>query len=272
MLGESPYCVFSFGGGVQSSAIYLMLIHEPRKLYAVMGELPDRVFFADTQAETKATYDCLEHMKKLKSRSFQIETVTNGSILESKFADTGNYKACYPFFIKNGITGKIAIAPRRCTTDFKILAIQKATRKAFNLSKLHLSAKTVSMWLGISTDEGHRAKDSHEKWIINRYPLLELNMNRTDCVEYCQRYNWEPTKSRCYFCPYQSNANWKELKTNSPSEFEAACKEDERLRSISLADNSKAYLHRSCRPLREIEFDDNILDGFGNDCQGMCGV
>ena len=54
MLGKLPYCAFSFGGGVQSSAIYLMLIHEPWKLLEIMGELPDRVYFADTGAETQS--------------------------------------------------------------------------------------------------------------------------------------------------------------------------------------------------------------------------
>lgn len=72
MLGESLYCAFSFGGGVQSSAIYLMLIYEPKRLFRAMGELPDKVYFADTGAETQTTYDCLEHMKNLKSQLFKI--------------------------------------------------------------------------------------------------------------------------------------------------------------------------------------------------------
>lgn len=273
MLGKSPYCVFSFGGGVQSSAIYLMLMHEPGRLLEAMGELPDKVYFADTGAETKATYKCLEHMQKTCSGSFQIETVNNGNILESAFADSGLYKACYPFFIKNGITGKVGMAQRMCTSNYKIRAIQKATRQAFNLKGMPLRDNFISMWLGISIDEIDRARDSRDKWIVNRYPLIELGLTRQDCLDYCARYDWIPTKSRCYFCPYQSDANWLELKQTSPDEFDAACKEDERVRSRFLHDGSKAYLHQSCVPLRDVVFKgENNNDGFGNDCQGICGI
>ena len=268
---QSPYCIFSFGGGVQSSAIYLMLIYEPRRLLDAMGELPNKVFFADTGAELKSTYDCLAHMQSFKSNAFEIEVVNNGSILESTFADSGNSKASYPFFIKNGQTGKVGISQRRCTTDYKIKAIQKATRKAFNLTGLHLRDGFVSNWLGISLDEAHRMKDNPDKWMLKRYPLIELEMTRDDCLDYCSRYDWKPIKSRCYFCPYQSDANWLELKRNSPEAFELACKEDERVRDKFLRDGSKGYLHKSCKPLRDVAFKGED-GGFGNDCQGLCGV
>jgi hypothetical protein len=38
----------------------------------------------------------------------------------------------------------------------------------------------------------------------------------------------------------------------------------------------KLYLHRSCKPLDEVEFNkkenDKQLDMFNNECEGMCGV
>lgn len=272
MFGNSPYCVFSFGGGVQSSTIYLMLIHEPKRLFKVMGELPDKVYFADTGAETQSTYECLRHMQNLRSPLYEIETVNNGSILESSFADTGNSKASYPFFIKNGITGKVGMAKRICTSEYKIKAIQKAIRKTFNLTKMKLRDNNVSMWLGISIDEIERVKDSRDKWVLHQYPLIELGLNRQDCLDYCDRYNWTPTKSRCYFCPYQSDVNWASLKQNSSEEFELACKEDERIRNRFLTDGSTAYLHRSCVPLRQVKFKSDDNDNFGNECEGLCST
>lgn len=269
---KSPWCVFSFGGGVQSSAIYLMLIHEPKRLFEIMNELPNKVYFADTGAELKSTYACLEHMLTLQSSLFQIETVNNGSILEGIFADTGNPKVSYPFFIKNGQTGKVGMSRRMCTSEYKIKAVQKATRKAFNLTGLKLRDKCVSMWLGISIDEIERVKDSPDRWVQHRYPLIELGMSRQDCIDYCGQYDWTPVKSRCYFCPYQSDTSWAELKRDSPEEFELACKEDERIRNRPLKNDSLSYLHQSCVPLRDIRFKKLDNDGFGNECEGICGT
>ena len=37
---------------------------------------------------------------------------------------------------------------------------------------------TVELWLGISTDEAIRMKDSRDMRIVNRYPLIEAGMSR----------------------------------------------------------------------------------------------
>jgi len=267
---KSPYCVFSFGGGVQSSALYLMLIHEPAKLLKAMGELPQKVFFADTGAETEATYKALEHMQAFKAHWFEIETVTNGNILTSTFAD-GNLKIGYPAYIKNGVTGKIGMGKRFCTRNYKIEAVQKATRETFKIKKIHLRPNTVSMWLGISTDEIDRVAESPDKWIKNSYPLIELGMSREDCIKYCIQHNWTPAKSRCYICPYQSDDNWLDMKVNNPGEFEKACLIDEQIRHITHIDNSTIYLHRSATPLRKVQFKGGQHWDI-DECSGHCGT
>ena len=264
------YCVFSFGGGVQSSALYLMLMHEPARLFKAMGELPQKVYFADTGAETDATYAALRHMQGFKAHWFEIEVVDNGSILAAAFAK-GDLKISYPAFIKNGVTGKIGMGKRFCTDLYKITAVQAATRKAFKLQKIHLKEHTVSMWLGISTDEIDRVRESPEKWIQNSYPLIELGMSRDDCIDYCRQYGWEPTKSRCYICPFQSDDNWHDLKTNSPEEFELACQMDEKIRDICHVEGSKTYLHRSAIPLRDVQFKRGQHWEI-DECSGHCGT
>ena len=42
----------------------------------------------------------------------------------------------------------------------------------------------VEQWMGISTDEALRMRDSPQKWILNRYPLIEMGMSRSDCIEW----------------------------------------------------------------------------------------
>ena len=272
MLGKLPYCAFSFGGGVQSSAIYLMLIHEPWKLLEIMSELPDRVYFADTGAETQSTYKALEYMQSYKSQSFQIEVVSNGSLLERTYS-SGDYNPLYPFFIKQP-DGKKGMAKRQCTSEYKVRAIHKACRQAFNLVNKPLKYPTVSQWLGIGIDELERVKTSEGEGFSTNYPLIQLEWDRDRCIEYCESHGWTPTKSRCYMCPYQSDANWLDLKLNHPEDFERACVEDGRIRDTLMRNGSvsEAYLHSSLMPLRTVKFkgEDNGL--FADECQGVCGV
>ncbi|GAA6621592.1 hypothetical protein [Scytonema sp. NUACC26] len=277
MLGQLPYCAFSFGGGVQSSAIYLMLMHEPRKLLEAMGELPDKVFFADTGAETASTYKALVHMMGFKSLHFEIQIVSNGSILNHCYG-SGDYNPLYPFYIKQP-DGKLSMAKRQCTSEFKIRAVQKACREAFHLTRKKLKYPTISQWLGISTDEPERVKTSEGTGFVTRYPLIELGMSRDDCVDYCKQHNWTPTKSRCYLCPYQGDAQWLELKYKHPGDFELACQQDERIRNTLLwrdraegnQPTAQCYLHRSCAPLREVQFKGEP-DLWADECQGVCNT
>lgn len=61
-----------------------------------------------------------------------------------------------------------------------------------------LAAKGIltRRWVGISTDESHRAKRSAEPWAEDRYPLLELGMSRTDCLKWMKAQGF-PLPSKC---------------------------------------------------------------------------
>jgi hypothetical protein len=87
------------------------------------------------------------------------------------------------------------------------------------------------------------------------------------------------------FCPFRSNAEWRDLRT-SPAAWAQAVEFDKRLRSekryvSSRGDEERAqlrgtpYLHASLVPLDEAVIDDDDPDQpdmFGNECEGMCGV
>lgn len=57
--------IFSFGAGVQSTAILLLIKHEPERLIKKIGHLPEHIIFADTGAESQASLDNLEKCRKL---------------------------------------------------------------------------------------------------------------------------------------------------------------------------------------------------------------
>ena len=77
-------------------------------------------------------------------------------------------------------------------------------------------------------------------------------------------------------CSFQHDKEWLDMKKNHPEFFEKAVKYEKDLEKIQKYSNfkDKVYLHRSCVPLDEVEFnvDENQLNLFGNECEGMCGV
>ena len=102
-----------------------------------------------------------------------------------------------------------------------------------------------------------------------------MNMNRQDCLNWMKKNNYQmPVKSACICCPYRDDKTWDDMKNNNPKEFADAVEFDKNIRTISKDFNMKNYTHRSCKPLDEVEFikEDNQLDMFNNECEGMCGV
>src|SRR5579884_3336697 len=110
------------------------------------------------------------------------------------------------------------------------------------------------MWIGISADENpKRCKAAQEAWVVNRYPLRELRMTRADCATWLwNNYRIIVPKSACLGCPFHDDNYWRELREQSPDEFEEACRFDETIRHLPGV-RGECFLHSSCVPLREID-------------------
>ena len=84
-----------------------------------------------------------------------------------------------------------------------------------------------------------------------------------------------PPKSACLGCPYHNNELWREIKTEYPEEFEETCKVDEKIRQ-TVGHKTEQFMHRSCKPLRDVDFrtmeEMGQLNFFTDECEGMCGV
>ena len=86
-------------------------------------------------------------------------------------------------FVSIPAHGKDKLIKRQCTYDYKILPVMKKLRELYNL-KPRKRMPLSEMWLGITIDEASRMKDSREPRIKNRYPFLEMMMNRSDCMHF----------------------------------------------------------------------------------------
>jgi len=97
----------------------------------------------------------------------------------------------------------------------------------------------VESWIGISTDEASRMKPSREPWIINKYPLIEHNISREQCVEWMLAEGYpEPPRSACIFCPYHSDEEWKRLRDKEPEEFQRAVEWEREAQKSNITDRS----------------------------------
>ena len=241
----------SFGGGVQTTAL-LFLKREGIVNYK--KAMPDYV------------YKHIEKMDKIFPN--EIEIVKQGDIIDSTYKEKF---ITAPIFSR--IDDKNRKGRRVCTFRFKILPVQNKIRQLTNTIRKRLKQHTYSLGLGFSTDEYWRAKENRTRWIKNIFPLLKLKMSRKDCIDLLKKYGITPVRSACYFCPLMSDGEWKNLKDKHPKEFEKAVIYDEKIRDIT---SHKNYLHRSHRPLKEIDFNKNKaqIDLFAiNDCEsGYCGT
>ena len=263
--------VINLGAGVQSTTLILM---------AARGEfdvIPDCAIFADTQWEPKAVYEHLDWLEREVGHIIPIYRVTKGNIrqacLESK---NGKRFAALPFHVRNP-DGKSGMLRRQCTREYKIEPINRKIRELLGFKPRKRITKTVEQWFGISIDEAFRMRDSRYPWAINRYPLVEKDMTRWDCVLWLQRNGYPvPMKSACIGCPFHDDRYWRDMRDNRPEEWADAVDFDRQIRTGLRGVLHEAYLHRSLVPLDQVDLstdrDYGQLDLFEMECEGMCGV
>lgn len=271
--------IISLGAGVQSSTIALMAAH---------GEIvmPDCAIFADTGAEPKSVYLWLDWLEA--KLPYPVYRVSKGDlasdelrIVRSKKSGKLYLKGSIPAFVSKPDGGK-GLLGRKCTSDYKIIPIQKKVRELTGVKRQGKGVVAAIMSIGISTDEAHRMKPSRVDYIKNTYPLIEVGMSRQDCIDWMRAKGYpEPPRSACRFCPFHSDEEWLRLKTDEPDEFalvkrfeadlQDAARCQEVLRGIP-------FLHSKCVPIGEVQFvpketgSHTQLSMFGNECEGMCGV
>jgi hypothetical protein len=273
----------SLGGGVQSSAL---LVCSALGLHGVPKA--DVAIFADTGDEIKDTYDHIDWLEAwAKPHGIPLHRVSQGHlgkelVGEKKMARRGVHVSI-PAFTAGDVASE-GVLRRQCTKEYKLEPIRREVRRVLGFQKGERIAgkKRARALIGISLDEAIRMKESRDKWVANTYPLVDARITRQGCERILREHVVPiPVKSACRFCPYHDDSYWKWLKEQRPGEFEQAAVTDDKIRDLTRAGVERpVFLHRSCKPLREIDFDERIkghrdqmdLDGFGNECEGMCGV
>ena len=114
------------------------------------------------------------------------------------------YRSIIPVYLKGRNREGDGIGRRQCTDNYKIRPIRRRIRDLLGLRPRQRVpvGTTVELWLGISTDEAIRMKDSRDRWMANRYPLIEAGMSRRDCLDWWEaRYDRPLERSACVAWP-----------------------------------------------------------------------
>lgn len=281
---DGPARVLNLGAGVQSTTLALLAVHGyiPRPHCAV---------FADTGWEPAEVYRHLGWLGGvLDEVGIPLFRVSAGDLRDDALrsqvageATGGSRWASLPYFTLSP-SGSQGMIRRQCTSEYKIAPIDRFVRRAvLGLAPRERAPKALSVenWLGISWYELQRQKSQTEPWRSFRHPLCgdpspstgPDKWRRFDCLEWLGEHYPGRTvpRSACVGCPFHSDAEWRHLKESSPAEFEEACRFDEAIRDCA-GMRGKIFLHRSRMPLREVDFSDDQLGLWGDECAGVCGV
>ena len=198
---------------------------------------------------------------------------------------------------------------RQCTKEVKVVPIVRYIKEeVLGIRRGYPVKKRVRSMMGFSAEEVFRVKPDRETWITSTYPLMDARIFRPECIRIVvERAGLgTPRKSACVFCPYHSDRYWAEMKRDDPQSFEKACRVDEMIRTTASRDQlyrrddgtttqanvrveivardgkplgrgkdgiaaDEIFVHRSCRPLREVHFGDQPAL-WDEECEGHCGI
>lgn len=263
--------VFSFGGGVQSTAVLVLAArHEVQYdhfIFANVGddsESPETLEYVNEVAWPYAERHGihLEQVQKIR-RDKSLDT-----LLDMVYRKLRSLTIPVKFQTRDDKRGR---SRRSCTVDFKIKPIAKWLRHHGADA-----ANPATVGLGISTDEFQRARtDSGIDYELLEYPLLDRRLSRADCRSIITSAGLAiPPKSACWFCPFKSPANWQRLRHNDPARFAAAGDLEQMLdtRAAGLGIASPVRLTSSLKPLH-LAITGDQLDMFSEDAgcdSGWC--
>ena len=274
---QKEYHILSLGAGVQSTALYLLDLD---------GDLDvkfDAAIFADTGDEPQSVNQHLAWLEKQGGAPLYVRS--RGCLGDDILNKELNRVASIPCFTYNETAKSVGMIGRQCTNDYKIQVVERTIRREIlGLKPRQRVPKDVKVWqyVGFSLDEPGRAARARGRfnqrgWQDVRFPLIEDQMTRQDCINYLEkRVPHLVPRSACVYCPYKSNREWLRLKRAGGADWERALEIDRGLRTegtpLQKRLDHPAYLHRSCKPLDECSLDEDQMDLFDLECEGGCGL
>lgn len=244
--------VFSYGGGIQTVAISILI---------GKGKLPtpDYIVMADTGREGQRTFEYINQFINpffMSTIGREVQIASHELATVDLFAH--NDDLLLPVYTE---TGKL---PTFCSTEWKENVIKRWLRQQ--------GVESCTAWLGFSFDESDRIRrrmnrKTQLKWYQADFPLSNLMLSRADCKQIIIDHGWPlPPKSACWMCPNRDNADWRDLKENSPDEFQKAVELEKEIQEW----DDTIWLHEDRTPLDQVDF--YTPDKMKSRSSGQCGL
>jgi 3'-phosphoadenosine 5'-phosphosulfate sulfotransferase (PAPS reductase)/FAD synthetase len=237
----------SFGGGVNSVAMLLLMLDQEQNFEAV---------FVDHETDHPDTYKYVDFLQNwlVENGHDKITVIKPGLKRMGKV-----WNNLYNFHFARSLTP--AARHRACTADFKVKPFYR-----------YIDSPSWVM-IGFAYDEAHRAKIATKNGVENRWPLIEHEITRQGCKEIIADHGLPiPRKSGCYICPMQKKGELIELRKNHPDLFckVLALEEKNLLYQIDRHPDRKPYpLHGSGKRLLTL-VDENQYKLFDDDIYPPC--
>lgn len=200
--------VLSLGWGVQSWALAAL---------SALGVLPrlDYAIHADTGWEGVGTLAFAEEWTPwLESKDIRVITVRASENVTRALLDPSNGTTHIPLYTLKLAGGKRGILRRSCTDRWKMRPQRSWLRAELRSRGQTVSPGCIEQWIGITTDEWHRVKESPRQYIQLRYPLIKLGWSRARVIQELELRGLSvPPKSSCILCPFHSPVQWREVQS-----------------------------------------------------------
>lgn len=258
----------SYGGGVQSTAMLVL---------AARGKIDFRLALFSNVGDDSEHPDTLEYVANVASpyaekhglELRELRKVRKDGTEDTLMKQIDRVKSTIPIPMRmaNGAPGN-----RSCTGDFKIKVVAR------ELKRLGATrAAPAVLALGISLDEYQRMRtDSGIPHETFAYPLIDLRMDRQDCINLIRSEGLPvPPKSSCFFCPFHTINQWRELMRARPDLFQKSVEMERAMNERRAAlGKDPMWMSTALKPLDEAVTENGQLDMFEPGCQiaGYCHI
>lgn len=240
--------ILSYGGGIQTIAMCVLV---------AQGKLPkpDAVIAADTGREMPTTWEYADGVARPLLASVGLELRIAGHDLATVDIYSGNGDLLLPAHTP---TGKL---PTFCSNEWKARVVYRYARSVLG------APVEQTHWIGFSLDEVKRIKSQDGR----RFPLVELMLTKADCEHIITAAGLPlPMKSRCWMCPHQHNAEWREVRA-IPQLWQQAIELDTEIREND--ERGGVFLHADRVPLDAADIDKDDRKEPNRQCAfGLCFV
>jgi hypothetical protein len=184
--------IVAFGGGVDSTAMILGLMEK--------NEPIDLILFADTGAERPSTYQHIENFS-----NYLIKNNYPAIVIVKNKNKEGDLVTLEDDCLKRNCLPSIAYGFKTCSSHFKIRPQDRFLNNWKPAQDAWENGQKCIKYIGYDAGEQHRADNAakrNDPKYQNRYPLIEWQWEREDCLDIIKKHGIENVgKSACFFCP-----------------------------------------------------------------------